>query len=78
MAFRHSKNLKTRDWEEKCLKYKNRNMRSDSWAIIQIEKPVKFITPPISSFSLTVHYLFKERIDETKNEINIPVNEVNA
>ena len=37
----------------------------------QIEKPVKFIMPPRSSFSLTLHCLFQERIIETKNEINI-------
>ena len=27
MAFRHSEKLKTCDWEEKCLKYMDRNMR---------------------------------------------------
>ena len=33
MAFRYSEKLKTCDWEEKCLKYKNQNMRFDSWAL---------------------------------------------
>ena len=38
----------------------------------QIEKSVKFITPPISSFSLNLHYSFQERIIDMKNTINIP------
>ena len=38
----------------------------------EIEKSVKFITPPRSSFSLNLHYSLQERIIETKNEINIP------
>ena len=29
-VLKHSEKLKTCDWEEKCLKYMNRNMRSDS------------------------------------------------
>ena len=70
MAFRHSEKLKTFDWEEKYLKYMNQNMQSDSWDM-QIEKPVKFITPPRSSFSLNLHYSFQEQIIEMKNKINI-------
>ena len=67
MVFRHSEKLKTCDWEEKCLKYMNRNKRSDSWTNMRIEKPVKFIIP-----SLDQVYSFQEWIIETKNEINIP------
>ena len=52
----HSEKLKTCDREEKCLKYINRNLRSERWAIMQIEKPVKLIKPPGSSFSLNLHY----------------------
>ena len=68
MTFRYSEKLKTCNWEEKCLKYMNQKMRSDSWVIMQIKKPVKFITPPKSNF----HYSFQEQNIETKNEINIP------
>ena len=39
---------------------------------MQIEKPVKFITPPRSTSYLNLHYSLQERIIETKNEINIP------
>ena len=52
------------NWEEKCLKYMNRNVRSDSW----VDKPVKFIALPRSSFSLNLHYSFLERIIEMENE----------
>ena len=74
MAFRYSEKFKTCDWEEKCLKYMmNRNMWSDSWAIMQIEKPVKFVTPARSSFSLNLHYSFLQRITEMKNDIKFPL-----
>ena len=34
-----------------------------------MEKPVKFIVLPRSSFSLNLHYSFQEQIIEMKNEI---------
>ena len=71
MTFRHSEKLKTCDWEDKCLKDMNLNMRSDSW----VEKPVKFMTLPTSSFSLNLHYSFQEWIIETKNENQYSMNE---
>ena len=40
---------------------------------MQIEKPVKFIMPPGSSFSLNLHYSFQEQIIEMKNEIKLPL-----
>ena len=47
MAFMHSEKLKTCDWDKKCLKYMDWNkLCDDSWTIMQIKKPVKFITPP--------------------------------
>ena len=58
MTFRYSEKLKTCDWEEKCLKYMNWNMQSDSLGAMQIEKPVKFITPARSNFHLNLHYSF--------------------
>ena len=67
MTFRHFEKLKTCDWEEKCLKYMNQNMRSDSW----VQKPVNFITLTRSNFNMNLHYSFQEWIIETKNEINI-------
>ena len=73
MAFRHSEKLKTRNWEEKCLKYMNRNMRSDSW----IKKPVKFITRPRSSFSLNLHYSFQERIMQKEDWNQHSMGEIN-
>ena len=48
-------------------------MLSESWAIMQIEKPAKFIMLSRSSFSLYLHYSFQERIIETKNEIKFPI-----
>ena len=68
MTFRYSEKLKTCDREDKCLKYMNRNMRCDSW----VDKPVKFIMLPRSSFNLDLHYSFQGWIFEMKNEISIP------
>ena len=46
---------------------------TDSWVIMKItKKAVKFVMPLRSSFSLSLHYSFQERIVESKNEINIP------
>ena len=40
---------------------------------MQSEKPVKFIRPPGSIFSLNLHYSFQERVIVTKTEIKLPL-----
>ena len=68
MIFRHSEKLKTCDLGREMSEIHESEYAIDSW----VEKPVKFITLPRSSFNLNLHYSFQEWIIETKNEINIP------
>ena len=52
---------------------KNRNINDGCRKFMQIEKPVKFIMPPRSSFSWNLHYSFQGRIIEMKSEIKSPL-----